>query len=392
MGFEYLNLFALLFSCAFFMLISKKLGLSCKSSWIGFLALFVNFASLKVPWFEPVNTDFVALTLSLAMLYYFQSSRSLALAVTTVLGAYTWPILIYMGMLLLLFPNQPIQPVKTRLPQWLALMFCAFVLAELVHRYVLHSEVRDSYSVPFRLLLPVSAALTLAYCYLGTSILARGIGWRECLGSIRLKSALWAFAVWLLVALPVHLWANHSHYTVTLRSTFENLVRCSSAKPALWLVSDPLYLGPIFLLLVFCWRPLSELVRSQGIGFTACIGLGLVTGLTPEARQSTSSYAMAIPFLALLLQRFEMPGWLLGVIAFLSLAASKFWVTMNLPPVDDLHYTSFPLQRYFMNQGPWMSDQMYYLQGSAVAVVADFLYLSMRRANTSVNEASSEAD
>jgi hypothetical protein len=50
---------------------------------------------------------------------------------------------------------------------------------------------------------------------------------------------------------------------------------------------------------------------------------------------------------------------------------------MNLPAFDDQQYQGFPFQNYFMMQGPWMSNQMYLLQGAIVLVAAALLYLCL---------------
>ena len=42
------------------------------------------------------------------------------------------------------------------------------------------------------------------------------------------------------------------------------------------------------------------------------------------------------------------------------------------------NYIDFPWQRYFMNQGPWMSRSMYLVQGGALLVAGLVLFAGLR--------------
>jgi hypothetical protein len=50
---------------------------------------------------------------------------------------------------------------------------------------------------------------------------------------------------------------------------------------------------------------------------------------------------------------------------------------MNLPAFDDFQYQRFPFQNYYMMLGPWMSNQMYLLQGAIVLVAAALLFVCL---------------
>ena len=154
----------------------------------------------------------------------------------------------------------------------------------------------------------------------------------------------------------------------------------SAVKPLVFLVSHPMYFGPAFLLLVFYWKPFTRIVRGHGVGLVLVVLMGIFTSLTPESRQSAPSYFVALPFLALLVDRLALPRRFWWFFAALALASTRIWMRMGLPAYDDQRYLHFPFQNFFMNLGPWMSNRMYLLQGVVVLISAVLLYVCARSA------------
>ncbi len=108
-------------SCVIYLFIAEELDLHQSGLWFGFVGIFVNFAFFKYAWYYPVLTDVSAAALSLAMLLFYLRRRQLPLVIVTLMGAYTWPTLIYIGLFLLMFPRESIVEQKTSLPRWLAI-------------------------------------------------------------------------------------------------------------------------------------------------------------------------------------------------------------------------------------------------------------------------------
>jgi hypothetical protein len=244
----------------------------------------------------------------------------------------------------------------------------------ILHFYVLHKSIEPGVPEPIRAAIPISMILSALYAYYGSAVLLKGISWKTWTGSLTAGSAAIAAAFVILVKTPVYLWANRSLRAVSTLGTIDRTVRHSVAKPLVFMVAHPMYFGPMFLLLVFYWKPLSQIFREYGIGLVLVIWMGVYTSLIPESRQSIPSYMIAGPFLGLLVDKLALPSRLLSLTGALSIASTRLWVRMNLPAFDNQQYQSFPFQNYFMMQGPWMSNQMYLLQGAIVLVAAALLY------------------
>ena len=378
LAFGLLNLGAMLLACILYRGIADELGLENVGFWFGFVAIFVNFASLKMTWYYPVLTDATAAALALAMLLFYLRRQTSLLLLVALLGAYTWPTLFDAGIFLLAFQREPIVEKDEGTSKWLAVGLATSVCAVAVlHFYVMHRPVEAGVPQPIRVAIPLSLLISALYVYSGSAVLIKGINWRAWMGSLTLGRAAIAVAFVLLVKTPVYLWANHLLRAVSTLGTIDRTVRHSVAKPLVFMVSHPMYFGPMFLLLVFYWKPFSQIIRGYGIGLVLIIWMGVYTSLIPESRQSIPSYVIAAPFLGLLVDKLALPGRFLWLTGALAIVSTRVWMRMNLPAFDDQQYQGFPFQNYFMMQGPWMSNQMYLFQGAIVLVAAALLYLCL---------------
>ena len=239
-----------------FVLDRRRIGMSEAAFWLGFIAIFVNNIHLKVIWYNPVVTDGVAASLSLAMLLCFLKGKEWWLILVTLLGAFTWPTLIYAGGFLLAFPRRP---VETRGD-------CAAALAGGRLCGAGGSVVNgvSSAGVPQRI------ARAYAACSWGhrpgpdplrALCLCRN-RWPSA-GNLRLRHLEGVLApprdrrcgLAIAVSIPAWLWANHALYAVGLdRTLYQTLLR-AMLHPLGFLIAHPESFGPAILLLYLYWKP-----------------------------------------------------------------------------------------------------------------------------------------
>jgi hypothetical protein len=362
-------------SCILYRWIADELGLENVGFWFGFVAIFVNYASLKFFWYNPVLTDASAAALSLAMLLFYLRRQTPLLFLMVLLGSYTWPTLFDAGIFMLAFPREPIVERDATASKWLAAGLTTFFCAvAILHYYVLHKAVEAGLPQPIRFLIPLSLILSALYAYAGSAVLLKGISWKAWMGSLTVRRAAIVTILVVLVKTPVYLWSNRSLHAVSMLGTMDHTVSHSVAKPLAFMVSHPMYFGPMFLLLVFYWKPFTQIIRGYGVGLVLVIWMGVFTSLNPESRQSIPSYMIAGPFLGLLVDKLALPGKFLWLTSALAIVSTRVWMRMNLPVYDEQQYRSFPFQNYFMMQGPWMNNRMYLVQGGIVLVAAGLLY------------------
>jgi hypothetical protein len=382
LAFSLLNLGQLLLSCVFYRWIAEELDLHQSGLWFGFVGIFVNFAYFKYAWYYPVLTDVTATSLSLAMLLFYLRRQQLPLVIVTLLGAFTWPTLIYIGIFLLVFPREPIVAQKTSLPKWLAGAGAAFVFAKGVRFYytycVLHHSWRPALAQPICVAIPLSLILCSLYVYGAFVVLLRGISARTFLASLTLGRVALAAALFVATNVPAYLWADRTDRPASTYSNITFMVELSVVKPLSFLVAHTIYFGPAFLLFLFYWKPFSQIIRSYGVGLTLVIWMGVFLSINTESRQNLSSYVIAVPFLGLLIEKLALPARFIWLIGALALAFSLVWVRIGSPVYDDGRHLHSLLQNYFFNQGPWVNNLLYAVQGGIVLATAALLYAYLR--------------
>jgi len=387
-AFQLLNLGALLLACLLYGWIGDEIGMSEAAFWLGFIAIFVNNIHLKVIWYNPVVTDGVAASLSLAMLLCFLKGKEWWLILVTLLGAFTWPTLIYAGGFLLAFPRRPVETRETALPRWLAAGFAGLV-AVLSMVFLL----RASRSGLLERMPHVHGAIVLdlilcvLYAYAATAGLLRGISGSGIWKAFSPRRATVAVGLWIAVSIPAWLWANHALYAVGLdRTLYQTLLR-AMLHPLGFLIAHPESFGPAILLLYLYWNPFARIVQRYGIGLTLVMWMGILTAMTPESRQSLPSYLMAAPFLGLLADELALPARFVGLVGVMAAAMSRVWVHLGAPSASEpATVTLVPRNLLVNEQGTWMTDRIYLIKLVVALVATGILLLAQHIFKRTGNE------
>src|SRR5688572_6201939 len=107
--FGYWNIAFLVLTCGAWASIARSAGISWRGRWLGFVLLFVNFATLRMPFYYPILTDCAALFLGAALLLFHLRGRTVAMAATLLMASFTWPALVLFGAPLFVFPRRPLE-------------------------------------------------------------------------------------------------------------------------------------------------------------------------------------------------------------------------------------------------------------------------------------------
>jgi hypothetical protein len=119
-------------------------------------------------------------------------------------------------------------------------------------------------------------------------------------------------------------------------------------------------------------------VNAYGVGLHLFVFIFLLVGIGSESRQFINAWPVLVLLLCAAIQKYTFPPLFYIVIGLMALALSKFWYRINREPFTG-DILDFPYQYYFMSQGPWMSDNMYYLQSSIMLVFCLLLYILFLR-------------
>jgi hypothetical protein len=379
LGFTVLNIFSITMTALVWFLVATELSLSLQTRWLGFIGLFGNYLVLKWSAYDPVMTDMPAYMIGMITVYCYLKRRPVALAVTTFIGAFIWPTVLPLGLLLLVFPRQRTAleagPRRWPLP---ALLASLAAVAFLWYAQYLHDR---RYEIPFGAAQPLeslwypSLAIAVLYLLTGLLVLLRGGG--------ALRPRVWwshssvqgAALAALVFAVTQFLYARFSSgpsgFNLLHRVDFT--VFTAVAKPGVFYLAAVLFYGPLVLMALFAWRPMCRLIHREGPGVTGCALLGLLLSLCSEPRSLMNIVPLFVPFLAKAVDEQRWPPVTSVVYCGMSLLLSKFWLTINTGPFTGYTF-QFPDQGFWLSYGPWISPTLYYLQAAIVAGFVLVLY------------------
>ena len=392
LSFDIYNLSLLLLSTYLWGRIADKLQIRNQGKWLGFCFLFLNYAILKNNFYHSVLTDTSAFALGIIMFYCFITGNRIGLIAIMLAGGFTWPTVLPMAALLYVFPYQPLRvkdestaaPPRYKLRIVFASGVCIFVF--IGYAYLLQPDrfakwlqilgwgLRVNTSV---LYLSVLAVILYLFFSLLTAADRRLFDPAYILQAIRWKRVAVAVVAWAIVKLAVGQLASGEVISWDVNGFVVQTFLSSVTEPSIFLVAHVIYYGPAILLLVFLWNPFCRSIVDFGPGLRLFMILNVILSINPQSRYQINIVTTFIIVLVRMLDRrglqyLSTPFW-----ALLCLFYSKFWYIFNSGPqvYDGMEsLLRFPLQHYFMNSGPWMSHEMYLVQGGVVALTAIMLY------------------
>jgi hypothetical protein len=164
-----------------------------------------------------------------------------------------------------------------------------------------------------------------------------------------------------------------------------NVISQAVQNPAAFIVAHIFYFGLVPLLLFFILKDLKKEIMNYGFGMIAFFTVVIFFSVGNESRQLINYY----PFLVLLIIGTLNKYWNVSlsfsiIYCVICLGLSHFWYTINIPRVSagdgSFNPFQFPMQRYFMFQGPWVNDIMYMAHLGVSLLLFVFLFASFKKA------------
>jgi hypothetical protein len=393
--FGLMNLALLFLTGIIWLRIARLLEFSLINTLLSLSSLLFNFAVLKMSFYYPVILDTFALFWGTFMLYLYLTGRDTLLLVSAAAGIFIFPVLFFIGSMLYLFPHNPTykRPVEntkfarlvTALQGRLTKRFntllfflvsCGFI-ASFAYMYFImgYRQKAGANSPDFNVTLLMSAACVLLYFYW----IMCSIDFRFLLGKLKneliIKRCYVVLALLLVSYMVIEVRSFHDRPSIY--PFFGHVIYESLTNPFVFILSHILYFGPFIILLIMYRKRLVEFLDSQSLGFIFIIYFFLFLGIGSESRQFIMGLPIFIYALFQAINRLQFNIHFIGVFLAASFLFSKIWYRINKVPLTG-EYLAFPFQRYFMALGPWMSDQMYYIQGAVALLVLSAFYICSR--------------
>jgi hypothetical protein len=369
--------------------IADRLGITTPGKWLGFAFLFLNYATLKLNFYTPASTDTTAFFLGILLFYAYVADRALGILAIMVVSYFTWPTLPLFAALLYVFPRQR----ETRSPSLpsrrlnvivaaaaaAAVALGTFVLAVPLRKtsfFVFGSYLRIDYPILY-----ISLACSCAYVFAAVKRATaddRLYEVQRWLTEIRWRRAVVAFLLLGALKLTSHFLANGLPGPLNPKLFAAYSLLTAVTDPFLFLVAHVVYFGPAVLLLLLLWKQVCAEAAAFGFGMQLFLLLNIVFSLNSQSRYNIPAVPALFALLVLAMQRRSLSRRVVVALTVLAVACSKVWYIMNTAPqIYDgtmACLLRFPLQHMFMNSGPWMSREMYIVQGLIVVAIGAALY------------------
>ncbi len=375
--------------------LARIIGLNRTGYWFGFAALFVNFATLKMDFYNSATQDRSALIFGLISFYYYVAKQPLRLFITAVLSLAVWPTSLPYNILLLLFDRESklVEAAQTtRSSKVILVLACLGLLAAVSFAYVSGYHKESTVTRPDLWMVPLNLCTAMAYLVAGLYVL---ISRADIVASLKLavNKALFVRVVMVcgLVGfyfLLTKVMASHGLARFGPRAYFVNVGFCASTFPFVALVGHATYLGPAVALIAVCYSRYCHEVRKLGLGAVLALALAICQSVNSETRQILNVWPIFVAPCAIMAGQLNFTKSFTIYFLIVSFICSLFWLRFNVfAPADPTSYAmfpcvgnlqSFPAQIYFMNLAPWMSNIAYLMHGVLFCVLGLWLWRSVQ--------------
>lgn len=348
--------------------ILERLEMPQRLRWLGFSFLLLNFAFAKMPFYHPCNCDSAQLLMGMLMLYAYTHQRFWILALLGLVGFYVRPGAdIYAAALLAFRPAsltaQPRVPSRALTAFGAACLgILVFVVAN-VYFYDIHSV--HTIQTPLGFLMVLSVPIAVALTWTAFRHLWAELSWRDFLQVRWGPLALFAAGNMALRVLTKTI----SRPTGDITNEMHILVDCIAYavnKPGISLLAHVVYFGPLVIVVVYLWPAICRAALKLGPSMVAALSVATLLSLHSESRLLTTPFPLFIAATMVALKDIALPRGFIALCVCGGVALSKAWFSMGgQTPWNPLDY---PDLLYWINQGPWMPNIMYVVQGVLVAL------------------------
>lgn len=387
LAFSIINICFIILGVFYYFRISRILNLSRNTEIIGFCSLFFCFPVLKLCPYYPVLMDIPAYGLTIVLMYHYIQQRVVYFFILILVGSFIYPTFIILSVLL--FFKSPTgnskssnstlnldtkqSPLLDRgdLPRFL---FCFTLPIALCIMYVVlfwrndYKMITDELKNNFTVTAIIWSSFFICLVYLTyLSYFPKSFfSIREIFKSINPLAIVLTILVIIITKIIIEVYASKEKSPLTLNSYLYNIIFQGVKNPVNFIVAHVFYYGTSILLAFFMLKKLKQEIMNFGFGMILFFNLAAFFSVGNESRQLINYYPIFIIILLIVLDKYyKISTAFILIFGAINLGLSHFWFKINKgvdASTDYGDYFSlfeFPKQRYFMFQGPWVSDFMY---------------------------------
>lgn len=388
--FKIFNLVSIGLSIIYFFKLAKLLNWKENTTSLGFILLFISFPILKFVNYYPLLTDHLSFSLSIIGVYFYFKRNIIGLILIIFISLFNFPSLSFMFLILgILDERNKIKILKVSKQMFNLILIFISILILLIPPYfyylILKERPMPVYSgaeLNFSLL-----AYSFIFLYLFKIIIVKSMtkAVRETNKEIIIKVNFIFVLISILIAFLMYwVFINFDDMPNTGVSTTVSWAFRSLTMPLNFYVYHVFYFGILMTFSLIFMKSIFRESMNIGLGWFIVVLLFYVLSIQNESRILINMIVfILIPLLQYFNERKLLSNFKIYLVFFVSLILSRFYINLNHTPnmwklmEDPNEFLKFPVQRYFMNFGPWISYEMYYLQAIIfvlILVIAFFLF------------------
>ncbi len=407
-AYSFLNSCCILIGTIYFFKISNTLQLTRNEEILGFASLFYCFPVLTLSLFYPILMDIPAFTVGIIVVYFYLKRNIGMFFFMLFIGSFIYPTFIIMSILFCFKnSNQDLLPTGDKASSSnfkkvklfaskiniMYLLFCFCLPLLLIYTFtalyysgsfeLIWQKVK---SYPLETLFTwFSFCLALAYVVYLTNFPKSIFSIKKVLKSINLFGLSLAVLLYFATYLIIDHYSAGGAAVLTLELYLHNIISQAVQNPINFIVAHVFYFGITPLLLFFIRNDLKKEIIKYGFGMIAFFSIVVFFSVGNESRQLINCYPFLVFLMLVTLNKYWNVSLAFSLIySAFCLALSHFWYSLDfdVPSSDYSNFVAiqkFPMQRFFMFQGPWVSDWMYKIHLSVFIFIFVLFFLFFKR-------------
>jgi hypothetical protein len=382
-GFFWLDVLLLYIALYYWYLLSKHQKWSDAQVWFSLILLYINYGILKITFFYPTLTDTMSFCLGICMLYYYLKGNNSGLLITGILAAYTFPFTLIYVLVLYLLPKD-IYAIKTEHIAWKRFwqllfigLFILFSIGVYSVWYLVTPEKLNAYTrlytAPLFWTLPISVMGVGLIGILPMYYIFKDIEIKNTLFLIITKQSFWLKIVISILIVFFIIYINNLFCDLdqvagqTLKSFLVDMVlRRFSTLPFIGWLSAIAYFGLTYIVLLINGKNVLKVIQDAPLGIQLLTIPFMIFLLSSETRHKINLLGFAVWIATVSIQRFNIQLPVGSVITGFLL--SKIWLP-HLAWGWHGNIFEFPKQIFFMNIGPFIALDFYWINLSVISLV-----------------------
>lgn len=397
-SFQIYNLILLQICSVVWCKISAMYNFNLKYVWLGFVFWFLNFGVAEMAFYYPVLTDISAMCIGFCLLFAHLKNNLALKIILTFIGGFTWPVFIFLGILLIIFPMnlkpdfagivfEKQKKISRFYIYLLPLPFLAFGIYKLTEYF------RDNVSLDldteiigpaFYISLILNYFLTVYFFsvyipdYLSLKNLISIV--KKTLLSVKPSAVLISVSLYLIILIIQKYLSNDNPVSGSYLQLFQYISLYGASKPFVYFITYINYFGPVFIVFFLYLKYIVRCISDFGIGFYLFFMIPVLTVFATEARLNIYVLPFIILPVVMLLNNLKIRKSTFILFAVISFIFSKIYVPMHNVPDRIPDKMTFNNQLLFMNFHT-ISVNSYLFLTVAVILFSYLIFYSLKKSD-----------